>query len=73
VIVAPIKETEQFVVKSEFGGVIVSKDTSANGDRVRLEGLKTGAVIFLDPLELESIAAVGNEKLQPIVSPEART
>jgi hypothetical protein len=61
---------ESFVVQSEFGSVEISKDTSANGDRVKLVGLKTGFVVFLDPLELESIAALSAEELQAIVSPE---
>jgi hypothetical protein len=63
----------EIVVQNEFGGVILSKDTSANGDRLRVQGLTTGAVAFLDPLELESIAAVSHEVLATIVSPEARS
>ena len=62
-----------FIVRSEYGAVVISKDTTANGDRVRIEGLNTGAVLFLDPLELESIASVGPEVLALVVSPEART
>jgi hypothetical protein len=64
---------DRFVVQSEFGSVEVSKDTSANGDRVKLVGLKTGFIAYLDPLELESIAALTPEELQAIVSPESRT
>jgi hypothetical protein len=60
----------EFVIESEFGGVLLAKDTSANGDRLMVRGLKTGAVIFLDALELERIAVVGNEALVPIVSPD---
>lgn len=61
---------ESFVVQSEFGSVEISKDTSANGDRVKLVGLKTGYVSYLDPLTLESIAALSDEELEAIVSPE---
>jgi hypothetical protein len=60
----------ELVIESEFGGVLVAKDTNANGDRLMVQGLKTGAVIFLDALELERIAVVGNEALRPIVSPD---
>jgi hypothetical protein len=66
-------EQVQIVIENEFGGVILTKDTAANGDRLKLEGLRTGAVSFLDPLELESIAAVSHDVLATIVSPEART
>jgi hypothetical protein len=66
-------EQVQIVIENEFGGVILSKDSAANGDRLRMEGLRTGAVSYLDPLELESIAAVSHEVLAAIVSPEARS
>jgi hypothetical protein len=68
-----VRMCDGFVIRSEFGGVRVSKDTSANGDRVKLVGLKTGAVTYLDPLELESVANLDPEQLQAIVSPEAHT
>jgi hypothetical protein len=64
---------EDFVIRSEFWGVRVSKDISANGDRIKLVGLKTGAVTYLDPLELESVANLEPEQLQAIVSPETHT
>jgi hypothetical protein len=66
-------EQVKIVIENEFGGVVLMKDTSANGDRLRVEGLRTGVVSFLDPLELESIAAVSHEVLASIVSPEARS
>lgn len=62
----------QIVIENEFGGVILTKDTSANGARLKMEGLRTGTVAYLDPLELESICAVGPEVLATIVSPESR-
>ena len=63
---------EGFIIRSEFGAVRVSKDTTANGDRLKLIGVKTGVLAYLDPLELESVANLTPEQLQAIVSPENR-
>jgi hypothetical protein len=43
------------VVAGEFATVSVSLDTRGNGVRLRLEDLRSGAVRYLDALELESI------------------
>jgi hypothetical protein len=42
------------VLTNEFASVRVSLDASANGPRLLVEDLETGARIFLDPLELAS-------------------
>lgn len=58
---------------SEFGHVRVSEDRSANGPRLRVEALRTGQVIYLDPLELESLAHWRHQDLQMIVLTAAYT
>lgn len=58
------------VLQSEFGGVILSKDTTANGDRLRVLGITSGVEIYLDPLELERIAVSGHDAIALLVSPE---
>lgn len=54
-------------LRSEFGHVRLSEDRQANGPRLRVEALRTGQVIYLDPLELESLAGWRHEDLQVIV------
>lgn len=66
-------EPGEIVVQSEFGGVLVSYDNSANGERLRVVGLTTGAEIYLDPLELERIAVAGHDAIALLVSPEPIT
>jgi hypothetical protein len=60
----------ELIIENEFGGVILTKDRQANGDRLIVRGTTTGAVIYLDALELERIAVVGNEALEAIVAPD---
>jgi hypothetical protein len=52
---------DDLVLQSEFGGVVLSKDVSANGERLRVLGITSGVEIFLDPLELERIAVAGHD------------
>jgi hypothetical protein len=61
------------VLQSEFGGVVLSKDTTANGDRLRVLGITSGVEIYLDPLELERIAVSGHDAIALLVSPEPLT
>jgi hypothetical protein len=65
-----IRADNELIIESEFGGVILTKDTQANGDRLMIRGTTTGAFIYLDALELERIAVVGNEALETIVAPD---
>jgi len=60
----------ELIIENEFGGVILTIDRQANGDRLVVRGTTTGAVIYLDALELERIAVVGNEALEAIVAPD---
>jgi hypothetical protein len=52
----PEPDDEGIVLRSEFATVRVSLDQHANGPRLRVEDLRTGQTIHLDPLELEWIA-----------------
>ena len=40
-------------LRSEFAHVRVEVDTTANGPRLMIQDIKTGATTYLDPLELE--------------------
>ncbi len=58
------------VLRSEFAVVRVCADRSANGDRLRIEDLRSGRTIHLDPLELERLTTVRHEDLTYVVSPD---
>lgn len=59
------------IVSSEFAGVRVEIDSTANGMRLRLEDLKTGRVRFLDALELETIIHLPDGHLERLLDPSA--
>jgi hypothetical protein len=48
--------SEPMVLSNEFATVRVQLDTEANGPRLRVEDTSTGIAIYLDPLELQSLA-----------------
>ncbi len=54
---------------NEFARVRVEKDVAANGPRLMIQDIKTGKQIFLDPLELESLAWAVHEDLAPLLDP----
>ncbi len=58
------------VLRSEFATVRVSVDRSANGDRLRIEDLRSGRAFHLDPLELERLTTIRHEDLTYVVSPD---
>ncbi|MCD2190530.1 hypothetical protein [Actinomycetospora soli] len=57
------------LVASEFATVRVSLDTQGNSPRLRLEDLRSGAVRFLDALELESIVWAPEGFLRELLDP----
>jgi hypothetical protein len=59
------------VVASEFARVSVSVDDDGNGDRLRLEDLRTGRTRFLDALELETIIWLSDGRLHKLLDPSA--
>ena len=56
-------------LESEFGHVLVEKDTSGNGVRLMIKDLKSGQTIFLDPLELEGLAWARHGALAVLLDP----
>lgn len=65
-------QQKSFELKSEFARVRVGLDLSAKGPRLLIEDAKTGSRLFLDPLELESIATATHEDLTYLVHPSRR-
>ncbi len=59
-------------LKSEFARVRVELDTSGNGPRLLVQDLKTAKTIYLDPLELETLAWMQHEDLEPFLDPAHR-
>lgn len=57
------------VLRSEFAVVRVAVDRSANGDRLRLEDLRSGRLFWLDPLEIERLTTIRHEDLTYVVTP----
>ncbi len=57
------------VVASEFAAVSVSLDSRGNGTRLRLEDLRSGAVRYLDALELESIVWAPEHWVRELLDP----
>lgn len=58
-----------FELRSEFARVRVRLDLEANGDRLEVTDLRTGAMIFLDPLELERLTAARHHDLAELMRP----
>ncbi|MFL6108942.1 MAG: hypothetical protein ACJ72L_18435 [Marmoricola sp.] len=60
-----------WVLESEFASVVVRVDGEANGARLRVEDLRTGTVRFFDPLELESLAHLTDDRLTVLLDPSS--
>ena len=54
---------------SEFAWVEVQLDDSGNGPRLKIRDLRSGRCVFLDPLELASLAWTRHEDLLPLSNP----
>lgn len=59
------------IVRNEFSVVKVELDQEGNGDRLRLEDMDTGRVIYLDALQLENLVWLPDEKLAEYMDPSA--
>lgn len=57
------------VFRNEFAVVRVRRDESANGVRLHIEDVASGASIYLDPLELEALTRATHEFFKPLVDP----
>jgi hypothetical protein len=56
-------------VASEFAEVDVRIDSLGNGNRLRVEDLRTGKVRYLDALELETIVWLPDGHLNQLLDP----
>ena len=61
--------SKEFILKNEFAQVSVSVDFSSNGPRLKIKDIRAQKVIYLDPLELESLAWCEHKDLHPILDP----
>ncbi len=59
------------VIGNEFAQVSVTFDTEGNSPRLRLEDLRTGRVRYLDPLELETIVWLSEDRLTQLMDPSS--
>jgi hypothetical protein len=57
------------IVRNEFAAVRVEIDRSANSPRLRVEDLQSGACIFLDALELASLASATHGMIEFLQDP----
>ena len=57
------------ILKSEFARVTVELDNRANGPRLMVRDDFSQRAIYLDPLELASLAWCDHEDLAPFVDP----
>jgi hypothetical protein len=56
-------------LNSEFASVEIDRDDSGNGPRLLIRDTRSGKTIFLDPLELASLAWIRHEELLPFLDP----
>lgn len=56
-------------LNSEFASVEIERDDNGNGPRLLIRDARSGRSIFLDPLELASLAWVRHEELAPFLDP----
>lgn len=57
------------LLRSEFGRVRVALEETRNGARLMVEDERTSQRIYLDPLELECLAASRHRDLVPLLNP----
>ncbi|MFL6024117.1 MAG: hypothetical protein ACJ72O_12325 [Marmoricola sp.] len=59
------------LVENEFASVSVRIDGGGNSARLRVEDLRTGEVGFLDPLQLEALVHLAQDRLDRLLDPSA--
>lgn len=64
------QEPDEWELRSEFATASVALDVRANGPRLRVRDVASGAEIHLDPLELVSLARSRHQRLQPVIMPD---
>lgn len=61
---------EKISLRNEFASVEVEKDESANGPRLLIRDLESGAEVYLDLLEVESLTKMTHNDFTDFVRPE---
>jgi hypothetical protein len=64
-----LRESKPVIISNEFAVVKVEMDNEGNGDRLRLEDMDGGRVIYLDALQLENLIWIPDEKLTEYMDP----
>lgn len=57
------------IIRNEFAAVEVELDNEGNGDRLRVEDLDSGRVVYLDALQLENIVWMPDDELSALMDP----
>ena len=58
------------ILRSEFAHIRIELDESGNGPRLMVRDERGQRTIFLDPLELASLAWCQHEDLAPLLDPD---
>jgi hypothetical protein len=56
-------------LSSEFAAVEIDRDDRGNGPRLKIRDLRSGQCVFLDPLELASLAWTRHDELVSFLDP----
>lgn len=56
-------------LRNEFATVEVGRVTSASGEKLRIVDVASGADIYLDPIELESLTKMRHETFASFLDP----
>ena len=59
------------VVENEFATISVELDGEGNSVRLRVEDLRTGHARYFDPLQLEALVWLSDERLTAVLDPSA--
>ena len=59
------------VVENEFASISVKLDGEGNSVRLRVEDLRTGQARYFDPLQLEALVWLSDERLTALLDPSA--
>jgi hypothetical protein len=57
------------IYQNEFAMVEVSRHVTESGPRLHIRDLATGAEVFLDPVELESLTRWKHQDFAPLIDP----
>ena len=65
-------DEQPVTLSNEFASVRVQIDRRANGPRLMIEDSASGVAIYLDPLELQSLAWATHKDLTAFAAPQFR-